>query len=86
MSKKFNKIRMPVFCENSEFVLTLGTKIALRVSAFVKNHKKIFKKTFSFCHMCDIFVTVRARKRFSGYPERPRRNKKRRKNYEKKVT
>jgi len=34
---------------------------------FVKNHKKIFKKTFSFCNMCDIFVIVKARKRFSEW-------------------
>ena len=65
MSKKFNKIRVPVFRENSEFVLMLGTKNQIGVSVFVKNHKKILKKTFSFCNMCDIFLLVRARKRFS---------------------
>ena len=67
MSKKFNKFREAVFRENSEFVLMLGTESENRVSTFVKNHKKIFKKTFSFCNMCDIFVIVKARKRFSEW-------------------
>ena len=67
MSKKFNKFREAVFRENSEFVFILGTKCRIRVSTFVKNHKKIFKKTFSFCDMCDIFVIVKARKRFSEW-------------------